>query len=67
MINTYVLQKKAIEEVKAIQVDDQRIMRMVQYFSEEATHVLSDLSTIEHQRSVLEAIYQMAGKAIGKL
>lgn len=67
MLSTYVLQKKAIEDVNKIQMDDQRIMRMVQYFSEEASHVLNDLKTIEDQRNVLEAIYQMAGKALGKL
>lgn len=50
---------------------DQQVSIMVQHFSEESDLVLEEMATsiatIEHQRNVLEAIYQMAGKALGKL
>ncbi|NOU63151.1 hypothetical protein GC096_03705 [Paenibacillus sp. LMG 31461] len=50
---------------------DQRIIRMIQHFSEESDLVLQEMvsciATIEHQRNVIEAIYTMAGKALGKI
>lgn len=49
---------------------DQKIMRMIQHFSEESDHVLKamdeSIATIEHQRNVLESIFTLAGKALGK-
>jgi uncharacterized membrane-anchored protein YhcB (DUF1043 family) len=50
---------------------DQQIMIMVQHFSEESELVIQEMSagiaTIDNQRNVLEAIYLMVGKALGKL
>lgn len=44
---------------------------LASYVTEEgrkfAAEVAAGIATIEHQRNVLEAIYQMAGKALGKL
>lgn len=51
--------------------EGERMQRMIQYCTEEMGFVENEMTagiaTIEHQRNVLEAIYQMAGKALGKL
>ncbi|MEW9702862.1 hypothetical protein [Paenibacillus sp. SI8] len=60
---------KSVKEESSGQ--DQRIMRMIQHFSEESELVLKEMATsiatIERQRNALEAIYQIADKALGKL
>jgi hypothetical protein len=63
---------EAAESVKKENISqDHQILRMIQHFSEESDQVIQEMATgiatIEQQSNVLEAIYQMAGKALGKL
>jgi hypothetical protein len=72
MKHAFLIYSNSITAMKAEGTSfDQQVSIMVQHFSEESDLVLEEMvasiSTIEHQRNVLEAIYTMAGKALGKL